>query len=519
VRLLAILLLVREGIAGDWRYVDDTGQWVGAGVGSVFTPSVGAGGRLAINNTAVARGPGVGMLPSGQTAQSLGDADVEMLPSSLGDTSETAQGNEAYMFAYHKDLWPLNGADLFTMVFAAASLLIASGGGIGGGGILVPLFMIFLKFRPKHAIALSNFATLGGAIANTVFNLQKTDEFGVSLIDWDIIVMMEPSTIAGAVIGSFASKFLPDILLTVSLTIVLGLLAYRTLDKGVKMFQKESEDAGERRGEGHGRLSTEDPEELCSEDEGLNENQGLMGGGDGSSPNNYAATPWRKILLLTLCFVGSITLTVLKGSGHGSVIGVECGSVSFWFLSMAVIPWVALFGARFRKMLINEYDMKRRAGHKFDNSVVQWDSKTTVQYPLICTLAGVFAGLFGVGGGIIKGPLMLEMGVNPVVAAATAATMILFTTTAACVSFEIFGLLEPSYGFACFILGLVCTAVGQGAINAWMRTAKRQSPPVLSIGLVMALSTALVAVEAWEKLTMESWGQLMFPVSVCSRSS
>ena len=31
--------------------------------------------------------------------------------------------------------------------------------------------------------------------------------------------------------------------------------------------------------------------------------------------------------------------------------------------------------------------------------------------------------MFGVGGGIVKGPLMLEMGVMPDVAAATSATM------------------------------------------------------------------------------------------------
>lgn len=46
-----------------------------------------------------------------------------------------------------------------------------------------------------------------------------------------------------------------------------------------------------------------------------------------------------------------------------------------------------------------------------------------MRYPLLCSLAGVFAGLFGVGGSIIKGPLMLELGVDPQVASATAATM------------------------------------------------------------------------------------------------
>merc|ERR1719190_106318 len=112
-----------------------------------------------------------------------------------------------------------------------------------------------------------------------------------------------------------------------------------------------------------------------------------------------------------------------------------------------------------------------QAGHKICSSDIVWDSRTTITYPFLCSIAGVFAGLFGVGGGIIKGPLMLEMGVNPMVAAATAATMILFTTSAACVSFQVFGLLEPWYGVACFVLGLVCTAIGQGAINAWMKAA------------------------------------------------
>ncbi len=46
---------------------------------------------------------------------------------------------------------------------------------------------------------------------------------------------------------------------------------------------------------------------------------------------------------------------------------------------------------------------------------VEWDSVAIVKYPFICGFAGFSAGLFGVGGGIVKGPLMLEMGVLPLV--------------------------------------------------------------------------------------------------------
>ena len=59
---------------------------------------------------------------------------------------------------------------------------------------------------------------------------------------------------------------------------------------------------------------------------------------------------------------------------------------------------------------------------------IVWTARTTLTYPALCSIAGIIAGMFGVGGGIVKGPLMLALGVLPDVAAATSATMILFTS-------------------------------------------------------------------------------------------
>jgi uncharacterized membrane protein YfcA len=61
---------------------------------------------------------------------------------------------------------------------------------------------------------------------------------------------------------------------------------------------------------------------------------------------------------------------------------------------------------------------------------IRWTPTTTITYPAACSFAGVIAGMFGVGGGIVKGPLMLHLGSLPEVAAATSATMILFTAGA-----------------------------------------------------------------------------------------
>merc|ERR1712232_992359 len=97
------------------------------------------------------------------------------------------------------------------------------------------------------------------------------------------------------------------------------------------------------------------------------------------------------------------------------------------------------------------------------------------------------------GGGIVKGPLMLEMGIMPSVASASAAAMILFTSAAASTPFIVFGLLHPLYGAVFFCLGFACTFLGQYTVGAWVDKHQRQSPIVLSIGSVIVLSSGLVA--------------------------
>ena len=85
-----------------------------------------------------------------------------------------------------------------------------------------------------------------------------------------------------------------------------------------------------------------------------------------------------------------------------------------------------------------------------------WDEANTLKFPALCMFAGLFAGMFGIGGGIVKGPLMLEMGVHPQVASATSACMILYTTSTATVSFALFGLMQMDYAVFLFFVGIFC---------------------------------------------------------------
>jgi len=447
-------------------------------------------------------------------------------------TAKTTTTPPGSAFDYHKNLLPMDNTDYLCFFLSSLGLIIAAGGGIGGGGILVPMLMIVLKWKPKHAIALSNITICGGSIANCLFNVPKVLPDGRPYIDWDIILIMEPSTIVGAILGSFASKYLPDFVLTVMLAVILSMLAFRTMEKGVKMFVKENDSMESDSDESPLATPNHELKELTNPKQhgfrvlGQDDHDSVNGSEEECSSEEEPEgdpAPWYKIFLLVVSWAGCLVFTVLKGNGQGSIIGVTCGSTLFWILSFSSIPWVILFGIYFRNMLIYENKEKVRSGAEFKEGDITWDGRTTIIYPLVCTIAGVFAGLFGVGGGIVKGPLMLEMGVLPVIASATAATMILFTSSAACLSFYLFGMLPKQYAYAYFVLGFVCTAVGQAAVNQWMKTAKRQSPPVLSIGLVLALSTIMVTfkgylswIAAYNQFGAPLPYQLFQPSSLCA---
>lgn len=102
--------------------------------------------------------------------------------------------------AIHKDLYPLDRSDIVGTTLVGIGLMIAASGGVGGGGILVPLLIIVFGFHPKYAIPLSNFTILGSSVTNMILNLPKRHpDAQRPLVDWDLILVMEPVTMAGAV--------------------------------------------------------------------------------------------------------------------------------------------------------------------------------------------------------------------------------------------------------------------------------------------------------------------------------
>jgi uncharacterized membrane protein YfcA len=221
-----------------------------------------------------------------------------------------------------------------------------------------------------------------------------------------------------------------------------------------------------------------------------------------------------QVLCLTLGVVVFINLIKGGGDAFPSPLGIQCGSPSFWVANGLMIAWTFLVITFARSYLMRRHVIKERVGYPYVEGDIEWDGRATIVYPVICTAAGFFAGMFGVGGGIVTGPLMLAMGVHPKVSSATNAVMILFTSFPVTTSFIVFGLLDMEYAGVCLVLGFFATLVGQWGLFFLMQKYQRNSYIAFSIGGIVLLSAFLMTIQSL--LAMADSGGPKPPAGLCT---
>lgn len=142
----------------------------------------------------------------------------------------------------------------------------------------------------------------------------------------------------------------------------------------------------------------------------------------------------------------------------------SCGSFGYWLIKAASFPILGFAALYIARELVRGHTSKNSVGYDYLPCDVQWTRKRAYYYPTICVSAGVAAGLLGIGGGMLKGPIMLEMGLPPRVVAATAAYMLLFTTFSTTIQFSIMGEMMYDYAVLFFFVGLASGTIPNPSI-------------------------------------------------------
>ncbi|CAK9020835.1 unnamed protein product [Durusdinium trenchii] len=184
------------------------------------------------------------------------DEQCEMFPMRICDSQLSR--------CKHKPLFgAASGADVAAAIIFFLISGLALSAGIGGGGLYVPLLMVLLGFQIHEATGLSQSCLAGGASSALIYNLRQRHPSGQKpMIDYDLVLIMGPNLLLGAMVGSFLNFALPSWLILLLLITILVHSVFKTFKKALQTLRKEREGHVAGLKPGDARLS-KNPVERC----------------------------------------------------------------------------------------------------------------------------------------------------------------------------------------------------------------------------------------------------------------
>jgi len=432
------------------------------------------------------------------------------------------------------------------VVFMGGAL--SSAGGIGGGGIFVPLLIVVGQFTAELAVPISKAIIFGGSLCSVcILMFEKHPDADRPLIDFDAAIMLEPSALLGTIIGVYLNVFLPNWMTVALLVCVLTYTIFGLFGKGVTAMKNEllvfkkngssststgvasqylgkdeaykplvaSADEEDGIGDADEPIVEIAPEEFQKQQQQRSTqvpNQSTPSAPFVTNPEdiknafseenkelqiillNERRPPFVKLLVLGLSWVIVLIISFAKG-GHGnpSLIGIKPCTPWYWVMTVLPFPVLIAFSAGIAYTLIQKHNAKVRLGYKFQEGDVHWTPKNVILYPFIAAFAGCVAALVGIGGGMIKGPLLLGLGLNAHVATSTSSFMIVFTASMSCIQYFLFDRLPLDYAGLLGFTGFLASIVGQLLVGIPARRFKVTFVVIFTIAIASAIANVLLA--------------------------
>lgn len=123
-----------------------------------------------------------------------------------------------------------------------------------------------------------------------------------------------------------------------------------------------------------------------------------------------------------------------------------------------------------------------------------WSMSVLIRCVTVVLIGGVVAGMLGFGGGMVLNPLMLEMGINPLVSSATSSVMVLFSASSATFSFALSGGLNYQYALVYGGVCAVASIFGVAVVSTSVRRSGKGSVIVFTLAFIIGIGALMQAV-------------------------
>ncbi|KAL5709659.1 hypothetical protein ACHQM5_020323 [Ranunculus cassubicifolius] len=385
-------------------------------------------------------------------------------------------------------VWPkleFNWKSVVTTIVGFLGSAFGTVGGVGGGGIFVPMLNLIVGFDTKSAAALSKCMIMGASCSSVWYNLRvahPTKE--VPIIDYDLALLFQPMLMLGITFGVSLSVVCPFWLITILIIILFLGTSSRSFFKGIEMWKEE----------------TIKNKELDKQQEALDKSNAevhidaeyvLLDPQEEKSGLDILRfnLRWTKIVLLLAVWFSFLLLQTIKN--HTAVCGLW-----YWVVDILQVPvafWV--FGAEAIKLC--KENKKRRLNGNTESvceATVEWSPKHIIFCAFCGLMGGTVGGLLGSGGGFVLGPLLLELGVIPQVASATATFVMMFSSSLSVAEFYFLKRFPMPYALYLIGVSVIAGFWGQFFVRKLVKLLRRASIIVFILSAVIFASALIMGV-------------------------
>jgi len=252
----------------------------------------------------------------------------------------------------------------------------------------------------------------------------------------------------------------------VTLVITLVITLQQSLIKGVGAWKKESAALEAQAANGGGSNN------------GGSSNQSIqIKLADFPAFKEFALDNTKPMLLIGSCWAVFFMLNLVKAP--------QC-STMYWLQLLGMMMLCVVF------TVAGSHVIRSRTPSDSSDGLLTWTPTTLVMYPLFAVVAGFLGGFLGIGGGIIMGPLLMELGMIAEANQATTAMFVFLSSSLATIQFVVLGKTMPQFVVWFTTWVVVSTFVGQTGIDYMLRKYKRSSLIILSIAGIVAGSLLMM---------------------------
>ena len=355
---------------------------------------------------------------------------------------------------------------------------MSNASGLGGGLLFIPVLLLIMNFYPHEAIPISKIVIFAGALTSFMQNTRvKRPGRNTKALNYNLVIVNAPNLLIGTVLGVTLNKILPNAIILFLLCLLLFFYSYKTFKTFLKLYREESS------GELHSLSSQYNTISHNNNDINLQEERPI----ESELYKDQFLLRWDKLKYILVPFLIMAGLSILRESEIVS----KCSSV-YWVLMFAFLVIVLFYDYYIINHIETEYSYRKIINFPYDERDIVWTKPTIIKLAFIGLLAGFIAGVIGIGGGVVLGPILLDLGIHPIVGSVTTNMLVLITSSSTTFQFILFKMLNLQYGIICIIFSALGSYCGTYLVNTYVKKTGKQSFIVLVLFCVVIVSAVVL---------------------------